>query len=185
MANRAQRHVEVVREVARILDTDHSGVQVKRVLRRYLNRLQRDAPRRGRGACTGHFVDHVVELARRYWPGLFHAYDHPEIPRTSNGIEGFFSSIKRAIRSTTGRASTAGGKTQTCAELLVPARALVGVTPPQTLAVLLQAVPDSDYVKQKQELVRIRAPAKEQRSIQRRLGAFLQRALAAWESPSH
>lgn len=179
-ANRSERHLEIVRHMARILDSDSSGSQVKRVLRRYLNRLQEQAPRRGRGAQTGHFVDHLTRLADRYWSGLFHTYDHPEIPRTSNGIEGFFGSIKRSLRSTTGRASTAGGKMETCGELAVCAAALVRATPKTTLDPLLEAVPDGDFQTRKQELLRIRAPARERRSIQRDLGSFLGRVLAEW-----
>ena len=128
-ANRTARHLEIVRHVARTLDSDSSSAQVKRGLRRYLNRLGREAPRRGRGAHTGHFVDHLIKLADRYWPGLFHTYDHPDIPRTSNGIEGFFGSIKRSVRSTTGRASTAGGKMESCAEFAVRAQALAQTMP--------------------------------------------------------
>ena len=110
MANRLDRHVGIIRHVAHRLDTDSASAPVKRVLRTYLNRLQRNAPRRGRGAATGRFVDHVVGVSNRYWPGLFHCYDHPLIPRTSNELEGFFGSSKRGARMTTGRKSTAGGK---------------------------------------------------------------------------
>jgi hypothetical protein len=39
-------------------------------LRRYLNPLGKHAPRRGRGAQTGHFIDHLLKLANSYWPGL-------------------------------------------------------------------------------------------------------------------
>ena len=181
VTNRTGRHLEIVRHVAGLLDTDSSGRQVKRVLHRYLNRLKQQAPRRGRGAHTGHFVDHLVKVAKSYWPGLFHAYDHPQIPRTSNGIEGLFGSIKRSVRSTTGRASTAGGKMETCAEFAVRALALARAMPKTTLDLLLEAVPDNTFAKGKQELLRIRAPARERRSIQRDLGAFLERALAAWQ----
>lgn len=183
VTNRTGRHLEIVRHLARLLDTGSSGRQVKRVLRRYLNRLEQQAPRRGRGAHTGHFVDHLVKLAKSYWPGLFHAYDHPQIPRTSNGIEGLFGSIKRSVRSTTGRASTAGGKMETCAEFAVRAEALAQSMPKPTLDPLLEAVPDEAFAKGKQELQRIRAPARERRSIQRDLAAFLKRALASWLEP--
>lgn len=184
VANRSSRHLEIVRHVTHILDTDKPATQVKRILRTYLNRLERKAPRRGRGAQTGHFVDHVVKLANRYWPGLFHAYNNPLIPRTSNSIEGFFGSIKRSLRSTTGRASTAGGKMETCAEFVVRAQALTRSLPKAELDDLLDAVPDAAFKPQKQELLRIRAPARERRSIQRNLGAFLERTLNSWRAPT-
>ncbi|MGH9317017.1 MAG: hypothetical protein ACRD1P_07920 [Thermoanaerobaculia bacterium] len=183
MTNRSGRHVAIVRHVVRILDSDSPGSQVKRVLRRYLNRLVQQAPRRGRGAHTGHFIDHLVKLANSYWPGSFHTYDHPEIPRTSNGIEGFFGSIKRSLRSTSGRASTAGGTMETCGEFAVRAQALARTMPKATLDTLLEAVPNTAFATRKQQLLRIRAPARERRSIQRDLGAFLERALAVWREP--
>jgi len=182
VAKRLERHVEIVRHVARILDTDNSAAQVKRVLRRYFNRLQEESPRRGRGAQTGHFVDHLVKLADRYWPGLFYTYDHPEIPRTSNSIEGFFGSTKRSIRSTTGRASTAGGKMESCGELAVQAQALTRILPKAELEQQLNAVSDTAFVAGKQHLLRIREPARERRSIQRRLEPFLDRTLAQWHA---
>lgn len=184
VVNRTQRHLEIVRHVARTLDSDSSSAQVKRGLRRYLNRLRREAPRRGRGAHTGHFVDHLIKLTDSYWPGLFHTYDHPEIPRTSNGIEGFFGSIKRSVRSTTGRASTAGGKMESCAEFAVRAQALAQTMPAATLNSLVESVPDAAFAVGKKALLRIRAPARERRSIQRNLDGFLDRVLAAWHQPA-
>jgi hypothetical protein len=183
-ANRTGRHLEIVRHVVRILDTDGPGPQVKRVLRRYLNRLEQHTPRRGRGAQTGHFVDHLLRLAKSHWPGLFHTYDHPQIPRTSNGIEGFFGSIKRSRRSTSGRASTAGGKMETCGEFVMRAETLSRTMPKAVLDGFLEAVPDAAFATGKRELLRIRAPARERRSIHRDLEAFLERALDAWREPA-
>jgi hypothetical protein len=149
-------------------------------LRCYLNRLEEQAPRRGRGAQTGHFVDHLVKLSNSYWPGLFHTYDHPEIPRTTNAIEGFFGSSKQSLRCTTGRSSTAGGKMQSCGEFAIGAQALMGTMAKAELDQHLTAVSDAAFAASKQQLLRLREPARERRSIQRRLDAFLWRTLAAW-----
>ena len=157
-----------------------TAAQVKRVLRRYLNRLEGQAPRRGRGAQTGHFVDHLVKLANSYWPGLFHTYDHPEIPRTTNALEGFFGSSKRSLRSTTGRSSTAGGKMQSCGEFAIGAQALMRTLSKAELDQHLNAVPDAAFVASKQQLLRFWEPSRERRSIQRRLDVFLGRTLAEW-----
>lgn len=181
-ANRLERHLEIVRQVAHILDTDGSARQVRRTLGRYLRRLEKQAPRRGRGAHTGRFVDNLVKVYKSYKIGLFHTYDHPEIPRTSNAIEGFFGSTKRSLRSTTGRASTAGGKMESCPEFLVQAHTLTGLMPKAELKQHLNAVPDSTFVNGKRELLRAREPARERRSIKRRLGDFLDSILAAWEA---
>jgi len=183
VANRLDRHVTIVREVARVLDTDKPGSQVKRGLRRYLNRLKEEAPRRGRGAATGHFVDHLVKVADSYWSGLFQTYDHPEVPRTTNAIEGFFGSTKAGIRSRTGRASTTGSKMDSCGEFFIEAQALTMTTPIADLKQRLQNVPDEDFVVSKRDLGRIREPARERRHIQRRLGVFLEKVATVFLSP--
>jgi hypothetical protein len=219
VAHRLERHVGIVREVARILETGRlrlptnggggdaatipaakseppeapppapprpPAAQVKRVLRRYLHRLAAQAPRRGRGAPTGHFVDHLGKLATSYWPGLFHTYDHPEIPATTNALEGLFGSSKRALRATTGRASTAGGKMQSCGEVALAAQCLTRTLAKVELDRHLNAVSDTAFAASKQRLRRLAEPARERRSIQRDLGAYLDRTLAAWlgENPA-
>jgi hypothetical protein len=156
------------------------AAQVKRVLRRYLNRLEAQAPRRGRGAPTGHFVDHLVKLAHRYWAGLFHTYDHAEIPATTNALEGVFGASKRALRATTGRASTAGGKMQSCGEFAIAAQCLTQRMAKVELDPFLIAVPDAAFATSKKHLRRLAEPARERRSIQRDLGVYLDRTLADW-----
>ena len=184
-ANRLDRHVEIVRHVAHLLDTDNAGSQVKRVLRRYLNRLEEEAPRRGRGAQTGHFIDHLIKTADSYWDGLFHTYDHPKIPRTTNSIEGFFGSSKHSLRSTSGRRSTAGGKMESSGELVVQVQTLVGIMTKPDFEQRLGEVSASDFAASKSRLRRLREPARERRSIQRNPAAFLARTLETWRaSPS-
>ena len=218
VANRLERHVEIVRDVAHILETgrrrtpadgaDGGGghdatpraapvamphtpalapapagppaAQVKRVLRGYLRELEALAPRRGRGAHTGRFVDHLVKLSNSYWPGLFHTYAHPELPRTTNALEGSFGSSKHAVRCTTGRASTAGGPMQSCGEFALGAQALMATLTKADLDQHLTGVSDTAFAESKQHLQRLSAPARERRSIQRRLAAFLGRTVAAW-----
>src|SRR5215471_937871 len=38
-----------------------------------------------------------------YWPGLFHCYDHADLPRTNNDLEQYFGSARYHERRTTGR----------------------------------------------------------------------------------
>jgi len=180
VANRLGRHVGIVRHIAHLLDTDSPARQVKRVLRTYLNRLEDTAPRRGRGAITGRFADHVVALSNRYWPGLFHPYDHPQIPRTTSALEGFFGSSKRGVRQTTGRKSTAGGRIESCAEAVVRVQALIESLPPEQLRENLRAVLPDKYRDAKQRLSSLRQPAQERRSIQRDPQRYLHRLLNDW-----
>ena len=216
-ANRAVRHLDIVRNVARILttgrlrpvaDAPHGevvetrtspsqtpsrspaealppGAQVKRVLRGYLNRLEEQAPQRGRGAQTRHFIKHLVGVSNRYWPGLFHAYDHPEIPRTSNALEGFFGSSKRAMRSTTGCSSTSGGKMQSCGEVVIRVQALTRTMPKSEVDLLLGQVSDAAFAASKRQLRDLREPARQRRSFQRRPSRFLGRVLREWRSPTN
>ena len=50
--------------------------------------------------------DHFVSALRRYWPGLFHCYDRPLVPRTNNEMEIFYNQLKRQRRRNTGRKGT-------------------------------------------------------------------------------
>lgn len=49
------------------------------------------------------FRQHLQKVSRSYWPGLFHCYDHPDIPRTNNGMESLFRDTQRRILRTTGQ----------------------------------------------------------------------------------
>lgn len=49
------------------------------------------------------FRHHLQKVSRSYWPGLFHCYDHPDIPRTNNGMESHFRDIQRRLLRTTGQ----------------------------------------------------------------------------------
>jgi hypothetical protein len=48
-------------------------------------------------------VEHFLKVTRSYWPGLFHCYDSPDLPRTNNDLEQFFGRYRYHERRTTGR----------------------------------------------------------------------------------
>ena len=50
--------------------------------------------------------DHFVSALRRSWPGLFHCYDQPLLPRTNNEMELYYHRLKRQRRRNTGRKGT-------------------------------------------------------------------------------
>lgn len=65
-----------------------------------------------RGAMTRHqaragsltpAVAHFLKVSRSYWPGLFHCYSVPDLPRTNNDLEQFFGAHRYHERRTTGR----------------------------------------------------------------------------------
>ena len=63
-------------------------------------------PRMGLAAATGAFIDTVVARARRYGDHLFHCFDDPRIPSSTNGLEQFFGVSKRILRHAIGCGST-------------------------------------------------------------------------------
>ena len=46
---------------------------------------------------------HFLKVTRSYWPGLFHCYDVPDLPRTNNALEQYFGAHRYHERRTTGR----------------------------------------------------------------------------------
>ena len=48
-------------------------------------------------------VAHFLKVSASYWPGLFHCYDIPGVPRTNNVLEQFFGSVRYHQRRASGR----------------------------------------------------------------------------------
>jgi hypothetical protein len=49
------------------------------------------------------FGRHLDKVSRSYWPGLFHCYDVPSLPRTNNELESRFRDTARRLLRTTGQ----------------------------------------------------------------------------------
>lgn len=49
------------------------------------------------------------KVTTSYWPGLFHCYDHADLPRTNNELEQYFGSARYHERRATGRKCAAPG----------------------------------------------------------------------------
>lgn len=54
-------------------------------------------------------VGHWLKVSRSYWPGLWHGYHVPELPRTNNALEQFFGAYRYHERRATGRKVAAPG----------------------------------------------------------------------------
>ncbi len=52
-------------------------------------------------------VAHFLKVSASYWPGLFHCYDIPGLPRTNNGLEQYFGSARYHQRRASGRVHAA------------------------------------------------------------------------------
>lgn len=73
------------------------------VRRRYRALLRTLARRVQRGGRLQAALRHFLKVTRSYWPGLFHCYDIPDLPRTNNGLEQLFGSTRHHERRCTGR----------------------------------------------------------------------------------
>ena len=54
-------------------------------------------------------VAHFLKVSASYWPGLFHCYDVPGLPRTNNVLEQFFGSVRYHHRRASGRIRASAG----------------------------------------------------------------------------
>ena len=54
-------------------------------------------------AALAEWATHVYRVTRSYWPGLFHCYNDPTIPRTNNDLEQYFGTARHHERRATGR----------------------------------------------------------------------------------
>ena len=77
-----------------------SAAQVAGQLRNYLD-IVRQWPH---GTPTIQaFGRHLDTVSRSYWPGLFHCYDVPGLPRTNNALESHFRETRRRLLRITGQ----------------------------------------------------------------------------------
>jgi mutator family transposase len=77
-----------------------SAADVAGQLRRYLDTVQRQ-PKVTPTLET--FGRHLDTVSRSYWPGLFHCYEVPGLPRTNNELESHFRETRRRLLRTTGQ----------------------------------------------------------------------------------
>ena len=91
-----------VHRAAHILtnEAQHPGATVKQRLGGLLGAMTRH--RAAAGALTPPLV-HFLKVSRSYWPGLFHCYEVPNLPRTNNTLEQCFGAHRYHERRATGR----------------------------------------------------------------------------------
>ena len=77
-----------------------TGAAVKRRLSGLLGAMTRHRAAAGVRAPA---LVHFLKVSRSYWPGLFHCYEVPELPRTNNDLEQYFGAHRYHERRTTGR----------------------------------------------------------------------------------
>jgi len=91
-----------VHRAARILDNpkQHRSPAVRRRYRALLRDLRRSVKQAGQLETA---IAHFFKVTASYWPGLFHCYDVPDLPRTNNDLEQLFGSTRHHERRCTGR----------------------------------------------------------------------------------
>ena len=97
-----------VHRAAHVLNNDDQDGEavVKRRLQGLLGAMTRHHTKAGSLAPA---VDHFLKVSRSYWPGLFHCYSVPDLPRTNNDLEQFFGAHRWHERRTTGRKGATPG----------------------------------------------------------------------------
>lgn len=93
-----------VHRTAHLLSNEahQTGVAVKRRLGGLLGAMTRHQARAGDLAPA---LAHFLKVSRSYWPGLFHCYAVPDLPRTNNDLEQCFGAYRYHERRATGRKS--------------------------------------------------------------------------------
>ena len=145
----------------------------------FLTSLQHTTPRVGLNAPTAAFVDHLVAMSGRWGSHLFNCFDDPDLPATTNQLEGAFGQFKRMLRRAVGAKSTSGSlATNLGAEVLMAWHQVrSGLTPdPQ------QPIDPQAHRTARAELDRLEQPARERRSWVRNPGRRLAALLSRWRA---
>lgn len=91
-----------VHQAAHLLgQAEARGVELRR--RDYRALLAEMSRRRAEVDDLAPAIAHFLKVTQSYWPGLFHCYEVPDLPRTNNDLEHFFGSARYQERRTTGR----------------------------------------------------------------------------------
>ncbi len=87
-------------------EAGHSGAQVRGT---YTALLADMAEGQAAAGPLSPAVSPFLKVTRSYWPGLFHCYDGPDLPRTNNDLEHYFGSARYHQRRATGGKHSAPG----------------------------------------------------------------------------
>jgi hypothetical protein len=97
-----------VHQVARLLENEDAlaGDEVRQRVEDLLSEM------RAEQASVGTLqpaVAHFLKVSASYWPGLFHCYDLPGLPRTNNILEQFLGPVRYHHRRASGRIRASAG----------------------------------------------------------------------------
>ena len=92
--------VETIDAILRPDPPQKTGQQVAQTLQTYLEDLGKSPVS---SPLLETFRTHLHKVSFSYWPGLFHCYDLPNLPRTNNDLESLFRDTQRQLLRTTGQ----------------------------------------------------------------------------------
>jgi hypothetical protein len=97
-----------VHQAARLLENEDelTGREVRQRMENLLAEIRDDQATVG---ALQPAVAHFLKVSASYWPGLFHCYDIPGLPRTNNVLEHFFGSVRYHHRRASGRIRASAG----------------------------------------------------------------------------
>jgi hypothetical protein len=91
-----------VHAAAEILD-NADGLRGKQVQRRFIGLVGAMTRWQANSNTLSDAIAHFLKVTRSYWPGLFHCYVVPGLPRTNNDLEHLFGRHRYLERRITGR----------------------------------------------------------------------------------
>ncbi len=125
----------------------------------------------------------MQKVTRSYASGLFHCYDDPRIPHTSNGIESLNGLGKDNLRRCGGRTTTASGPGSSYGRSYMFGVALSACLTLAELDAMLRAVGPEEYREARALIEDIHAPAYRRRAFLRQPDKHLAEILARWKGP--
>jgi hypothetical protein len=88
---------------AATLLSNEPGLDAAGVRRRYRGLIAAMARHADAVGTLREAIGQFLKVTRSYWPGLFHCYAVPDLPRTDNALEQFFGSFRYHERRASGR----------------------------------------------------------------------------------
>jgi hypothetical protein len=124
------------------------------------------------------FGHHLDTVSRSYWPGLFHCYEVPGLPRTNNELESHFRETRRRLLRTTGQQ----GQTQRTLQRQGAWELLPHSPTEAQLQEALQHIPAEDLAQERQRFAAHRQRFRLQRRSRRQTQAQFDQLRQQWST---
>jgi hypothetical protein len=138
-------------QISKLLEPEdkppRTGTQVQTALLHYLDDIRQQSQD---NQVLAEFAQQIEKTTHSYQPGLFHAYDIPDLPRTNNDRESEFRGLNQQLLRTTGQK---GGTRR----LIQRSGAWELIPRPDTLAETVEAISTVEHNEYKKEQTRVRS----------------------------